>query len=197
MKKEDLLQEVDNCILNCDTMGFSKNVEELLSLTDEDDACHCLTQLLRRQYTTYKAASIAKLLEIIIRKRPNLAMIKYPDNYMFRLVMICGSMDLYECYIEEAIEPMLKSNEEMDAIDCYMELFSIAEKYNEEIYSRYDRCVKGMHFNGTFSRYEKDASVALIHQENYEIMDSIVEKYNSIVGRRDILKDLNKRMGLD
>lgn len=54
-----------------------------------------------------------------------------------------------------------------------------------------------MDFNGVFARYEKDNSIALIHQEDFEIMDDVVEKYNSIVGRRDILADLEKRYNVD
>jgi hypothetical protein len=37
----------------------------------------------------------------------------------------------------------------------------------------------------------------LIHQEDYEIIDDIIEKYNTIIGRRDILNDLNKRAGME
>ncbi|MFZ4799492.1 MAG: hypothetical protein ACOYMA_18480 [Bacteroidia bacterium] len=197
MKKEEVLKEIDDCILNCDTRNLAKNVEELLSQTDEDDACQCISQILLRHYTTYRADATAALMEIIIRKHPNLATIKFPDNYLFRLVILSGSMDLYECYIEEAIEPMLKGKEESDVLDYYMGLYTTAEKYNDGIFSKYVRYIKGMDFNGAFSRYEKDANVAMIHQENYEIMDSIVEKYNSIVGRRDILKNLNKKIRLD
>ncbi|MEI6627540.1 MAG: UDP-N-acetylmuramate dehydrogenase, partial [bacterium] len=44
----------------------------------------------------------AKMMEIIIRKRPNLAMLQFPENYLFRVAVLRGSTDLYECYIEEA-----------------------------------------------------------------------------------------------
>jgi len=39
--------------------------------------------------------------------------------------------------------------------------------------------------------------VVLINREDYEIMDDVVEKYNAIIGRRDILRDLNKMQELE
>lgn len=34
----------------------------------------------------------------------------------------------------------------------------------------------------------------LIHNEDFETVESVVEKYNAIIGRRAILKDLEDRV---
>ena len=152
------------------------------------------TRLFAR-YITHKADSTAKLMEVIIRQKPRLSMFKFPANDMFRAAIARGSVDLYECYIEEAIEPHLQGKTEDKQTDCYLELFNTAEDLTLELFSQYQRCVKGTDFNGAFARYEKNENVALIHQEDFQIMDDVVENFNAIIGRRDILKDLNKRMG--
>lgn len=197
MNKEQVLIKIEDCMVRCDANGLEKNVDELLKLTDDEEACLELSKRLFQRYTTFKANSTAKLMEIIIRKNPKMAMIKFPENYLFRLGVIRGSMDLHECYIEEVVEPYLVGKNEDEITECYLDLYSVAEKLTEAFFPKYTRCVKGMDFNGAFSRYEKDNSIALIHQEDFEIMDDVVEKYNTIVGRRDILIDLEKRYNVD
>ena len=197
MNKAEVLLKIEDCMVRCDASGLGKNVEELLKLTNDEDACMELSKRLFNRYNTFKADSTAKLMEIIIRKNPKMAMIKFPENYLFRLCVIRGSMDLYECYIEEVVEPFLVGKTEDEITECYLDLYSVAEKLTESFFPHYVRCVKGMDFNGAFSRYEKDNSIALIHQEDFEIMDDVVEKYNTILGRRDILIDLEKRYNVE
>ena len=195
MKKEEILEEIDDCMLRCDAKGLANNVDELLKVSKQEEVSYDLATRLFARYTTFKADSTAKLMEVIIRQKPRLAMLKFPENDMFRAAILRGSMDLYECYIEEAIEPHLKGKSEDKQVDCYLELYNIAEGLSLELFSQYQRSVKGTDFNGAFARYEKNENIALIHQEDFQIMDDVVENFNAIVGRRDILKDLNKRMG--
>jgi hypothetical protein len=197
MEKEAILVEIEDCLIRCDAKNLLLNVEELLKVTTEEDASMELSQQLFTRYNTFRADAIAKLMETIIRKYPNLAMLGFPANYFFRLAIVRGSVDLYECYIEEVIEPFLVGKTEDEITECYLDLYSVAEKLTESFFPHYVRCVKGMDFNGTFSRYEKDNNIALIHQEDFEIMDDVVEKYNTILGRRDILIDLEKRYNVD
>lgn len=197
MKKEDILEKIDDCMLRCDAKGLAENVDELLKVSKQEEACYDLATRLFARYNTFKADSTAKLMEIIIRQKPRLAMLKFPENDMFRAAILRGSMDLYECYIEEAIEPFLKGKSENKTVDCYMELYNVAEQLADDSFPKYVRCVKGMDFNGAYAKSEENPNAVLINQEDYEIMDEVVEKYNTIIGRRDILKDLNKRMGME
>jgi hypothetical protein len=196
MEKEQILRKVEDCMERCDAEGLANSVAELLKVTNDEDACEELSKFLSKRYTTFKADSTAKMMEIIIRTRPILAMLKFPGNYLFRVAVLHGSMDLYECYIEEAIEPFLKGKTEDETFECYLDLSSLTEKLNEALFPQYVRCVKGMDFNSAFARYEKNDNVLLINQEDYEILEDVVEKYNTIVGRKNILIDLEKRAGM-
>ena len=197
MGKEEIIKKIDACMERCDLPSFRATLDELLKLTDDENASQELSRLLYEKYTTIKADSLAGMMEIIIRKRPNLAILEFPENYFFRLAVLRGSMDLYECYVEEVIEPAFKGKTEDEAAMGYMELYSVAEKLTVEFFPKFVRCIKGMDFNGAFGLYEKNDNVVLINQEDYEILEDVVEKYNTILGRRDILKDLNIRSGVE
>lgn len=194
MKKEQVLHEIEDCLIRYDFRGLELNIDKLIDVSSEIDACVVLSQLLLKKYTTYSADATAKLMETIIRKKPNLALLEFPSNYFFRLSIICGSMDLYECYIEEAIEPYLKGKDEDEISNCYFELYEIANEIDDTLFAKEVPCVKGMDFNGAFAPYEGNSDVVLINREDYEIMNNVVEKYNAIIGRRNIISDLNKKM---
>lgn len=193
MKKEEILEEIDDCMLRCDAKGLAKNVDELLKVSKQEEACYDLATRLFARYNTYKADSTAKLMEVIIRQKPRLAMLKFPENDMFRAAILRGSVDLFECYIEEAIEPFLKEKSRSKADDCYMELLTVAEQLTEDFFPKYVRCVKGMDFNGAYARSEENPNAVLINHEDFEVMDDVVEKYNTILGRRDIIKVLTEK----
>ncbi len=195
MKTEKILLEIEDCLDRCDEKGLAKKVEELVIATNEEESCKELSIRLYNYYTTFKADATAKALEVIIRQRPSLAMLKFPENYLFRVALMRGSMELYQCYMDEAIKPFLKGKKKDKTDFCYMDLYNIADKLTETFFNKTMRCVKGMDFNGAFGRLEENSNVFLINREDYEIMNDVVERYNTILGRRDILKDLNKRMG--
>ena len=132
----------------------------------------------------------------MIRCEPELAMIRFPENYFFRLAMLKGSYDLYECYIEEAIEPFINGMKTDKAREYYQQLFSLGLKIQGTFMQKMVRCVKGMDFNSAFELPEKNENVQLIYREDFEVLDDVVENYNKIIGWRDILQDLGKRAGM-
>jgi hypothetical protein len=136
---------------------------------------------------------MAGLLQMMVRDNPQLALLKFPENFLYRLVIVKGSVDLYECFIEEAVEPFLKDKDEDDQLDYYADLFTTAMQLNDFFFPEYTQCIKGMDFNGIFATYENNSDVSLIHTEDFKTMDDVVEKYNTIIGRRDIIIDLEKR----
>ena len=136
---------------------------------------------------------MAGILQIVIHSNPNLALLKSSENHLFRLVVIKGSMDLYECFLEEAIEPFLKDKNEDEQLDCYLDLYTVAIQLNDYFFSQYTACVKGIDFNGVFGDHDENPSISLINTEDFEILDDVVEKFNTTIGRRDIIKDLEER----
>jgi hypothetical protein len=77
-----------------------------------------------------------------------------------------------------------------------MELLNTAQTLVDYFFPDYKKCVKGLHYNGSFGVQDYKENVVLMHREDYKIMGDVVEKYNTLIGRRDILKDLNTRVGL-
>ncbi len=187
------LKEIEDCLIRCDADGLSTSVEKLLKITSVEDASRDLSALFLKHFTTYKADGLAKLMELVIRKEPKLAMVNFPENYLFRLSIITGSKELYECYIEEAIIPYWAKKSTEKKIECYLDLYGIAEQYSQAIFPTYNRCIKGLHFNGAFGEYEKNENTAFINKDDFEIINEVVEKYNAIIGRRDIINDVFKR----
>lgn len=193
MSKQELFQEFDDCFDYADKKGMLENIKNYQKSVSEEEASRDLAEYIFFKYTTFKADAMAGFMQMMIQDNPNLALLKFPENYFFRLAVIKGSMDLYDCFIEEAIEPFLKGKNEEEKGDYYLELYNVATKLNDKFFPQYVRCEKGMDFNGIFGVYEKDSAISLIHTEDFEIMDDVVEKFNTIIGRRDIIADLEKR----
>ncbi|OAB25322.1 hypothetical protein SAMN05444395_10945 [Flavobacterium fryxellicola] len=193
MSKEELFEKLNDCYDYGDKQGIVVNIEKYQKNVSEEEASRDLAEYIFLKFTTNKADAMAGLMRMMIKDNPNLALLKFPENYFYRLAVIKGSMDLYDCYIEEAIIPFLKDKDEDAVNDCYMELTCVAEKLNDHFFPNYVPCIKGMDFNGAFATYEKDTEISLIRSEDYEIINDVVEKYNTIIGRRDIIKDLYER----
>lgn len=190
----EILAEVEERMAECDVQGLADSVVELLQHLSEEEASKELSMLLYKRYTTFKEESTARLMEVIIRTRPQLALLKFPENFFFRVAVLRGSMELYQCYIEEAILPYLEDKNEDEIFNCYSDLYGVADQLNEVFFPKFVKCIKGMDFNGAFAVHEDNENVVLVNREDYEIMDEVVEKFNTIIGRRDIVKDLNDRM---
>jgi hypothetical protein len=197
MKTEKIIKDIIKCLDIADFNTIDKKLDELLNILSDDEASNLLSGMIFKQYTTYKSGYLATLMEKIIRKKPELAQVNHPENFLFKLAFIKGSKELYECYIEEAVEPFLQGKTKDEVEMYYLELFSIADQFNEAFFPKFVRCIKGMDFNGAFAHSDENENIVLINREDYETMNDVVEKYNTIIGRRDILKDLEKRMGMD
>ena len=193
MSKETIIEEMYNCIDYADLKGFKDQVAAYLSICDVSTASQDLATFLITQYTASRADTIAKLLEIIIHTNPEIALVNFPENHFFRIVMISGSTDLLDCYIEEAVEPFLENKTEEEYKSYYEKLLHLGAKLNTLFSDQYSTAIKGMDYNGAFSN---ENGKATMHSEDYEIMEDIVNKYNSIVGRRDVIKTLMLNSGM-
>ncbi|MGV1012417.1 MAG: hypothetical protein ACOYBS_08215 [Flavobacterium sp.] len=191
---KQILSKIEKCADTNDLQGFSSYIDELLLVTDVTNASLLLSAFLLNRHTTSNSKDTAKLQEIILNSNEELAMINFPDNCFFQTAVLKGSMELYECYMEEAIESYLYDKSEDEAYTCYMNLNTIAERYNDLIFDRIPKYIKGKDFKSAVSKYEKDPNLVLIDAEDVAIMEKVIENYNGILGRRDILKDLEARM---
>jgi hypothetical protein len=191
---KQVLSKLEKCADKKDLKGFNSLIDELLLVTDINNASLLLSAFLLNRHSTANSKDTAKLLEIILSSDVEFAMINFPDNCFFQTAVLKGSMELYECYMEGAIESYLYDKSEDEAFDCYMNLNTIAERYNDLIFDRIPKYIKGKDFKSAVSKFDKDSDLVLIAEDDIEIMERVIENYNGILGRRDILKDLEKRM---
>lgn len=192
MTKEEILIEMDECLDSGSTSGFKEQVENLLKIHSDEEVSLIIAQYLSEKYTAFKADGLATYLAIAIQKRPNIAVINHPENPLFKLGIIRGSKDLYDCYMEEAVLPFLSLAIADEHMDHYYELLAIAEKMDEMIFVKYEARLKGMHYNGAIPG--EQPHLVRINKADYEIMEDVMEHFNAIIGRREILKDLNRRI---
>lgn len=197
MIPQEILDEMYNCLEYANLQGFEEQVNVYLEITDESTASQGLATFIVTEYTASNADTMAMLMEIIIRCNPNLALINYPQNHFFRIIMISGSMDLYECFLKEAVEPHLAKFSEKEYKAYYNKLLKLGAKMNTVFSDQYEPQIIGIHFNGPFATDDYNPNVALINQEDYEFMNDIVNKFNTIVGRRDVIKALMTKSGLE
>lgn len=187
------IQKIENCFYNAQISELPELIKILISEIGVEDASEKYATLLLQKFTHFSADTCAKLMEIAIHKDMQMALAKFPVNPFFRLAVFKGSVDLYECYIEEFIEPLLsRSTDEEKNFDIYLDLYTVAQKIAEECHNNYHRVIKGMDYNGAFK--SERLGILSINEEDFEIMNALCENYNSIIGRRDIVQDLEKRM---
>ena len=192
MSKENISHEMDESLKYADLAGFKEQVDKLFTKYTQKEVSEFIGEFIYKRYTTYKADSMARLLEIVIAKDPNIININHPDNPFFKLSVIKGSLELYNCFMEVGLQPFLKDKDEDFAFDYLTELELVARELNDTFFPQYVKCIKGMDFNGAI-RQDAYSNQLSINIEDYEILDDVVEKYNTIIGRRDIIADLEER----
>tara|TARA_A100000171_G_scaffold46746_1_gene51928 strand:+ start:19023 stop:19613 length:591 start_codon:yes stop_codon:yes gene_type:complete len=194
MKQKDI-----DVFYNCLDCGDRKKFEELLKKylekTDNKEASEDLAMLFLHEYTLQKADYLAAFLEIIFKAKKELALVNMPENPFFKLSIIRGSTDLFECYMEEGINEFLETLNRKERKKYFDELLKVAAHYNAKFLNEYKVQIKGMHYNGGIN-HDTDGRLLNIHKEDFEMMQDMVDKYNTIVGRRDIMTLLMKEVGM-
>lgn len=197
MKHEKIVNKIEKAVIEADLKELDHQLDFYLKKTEDTEASQRLSEVLYKCYTTYKSEYLAKIMEVIITKRPNLAFVNHPQNFLFKTVLLTGSVEMYECYLEEAIMPSLQKTKDEDQEMYYLDLQITAQELSDYLFAKYPKCVKGLDYNSAFSNLKTKENVLLIHQQDYETLENVAKKYNTILGRRDIIKDLNKRAGLE
>ena len=194
MTDKHILLQIEHCADTNDLQGFEKQVDQLLAITNEASASQLLSAFLMNQYTTATANSCVQFLEIILNKNPELALVNLPDNSFFQVAIVRGSFELYQCYRDEALESYLYDKTSDEAYQCYLSLNTVADRYNTMIFERLSQYIKGKDYKGAVASNDKDPSLSLIKNNDLDFMERIIEYYNGILGRRDILKDIETRL---
>lgn len=197
MKHENIVNKIEQAVIEADLNEIDLQLDYYLQKTEDTEASQRLSEVLYKYYTTYKSEYLAKIMEVIIRKRPSLAFVNHPQNFLFKTVLLTGSVDMYECYLEEAIIPFLQKKKDDDKEIYYMELQNTAQELSDYFFAKYPKCVKGLDYNSAFTNPKTSENVLSIHKQDYEALEDVAKKYNTILGRRDIITDLNKRAGLE
>lgn len=184
--------KLENSLIEADVESF-KNALELLNLhASIDEGAEIIAYIIDENYSRLKSDYLAKLLELAIRKNPAWALINLSENWIFKIAIGVGSVDLYECYMEEAVEPVIKKKDFDSRMSFILDLFSTAEKIDEDLLTDYPELIQGTHYNGGF--IVKESGSVQLNTEDYQIMKEIISNYTAIIGRRKILKDLSKRI---
>ena len=197
MKTEKILSEITECIINADLIGLDKGLDLLLQATTDELACKELSQILCDFYTPFKSDYLATVVEIIIKRKRTIALVSHPTNFLFQTIISTGSYEMYECLIEEAVVPHLTKASPEEQEIYFLELQNTAQELSNKLFKENIKCIKGKHYNGAYSKLESNKNVVLINEEDYNILEDVVNRYNTIIGRRDIIKDLTTRSGLD
>ena len=197
MNTEQIIQEIEEHLNKGDIKSATKALYNHYEGFSDFDMCKEISGILYKQYKHWRSELIALLLEKIIRMNPNIAQVNFPDNFLFKLCITTGSMDMYECFIEEAVEPFLKDESEDVKWDYYAELSNIAHSLNDYFFPNYDRYEYGVDYKGAFAVYEKNSDFFIIEKDDYYAMEEVVETFNKIVGRRDVVAKLDEKLNED
>lgn len=196
MTQEEFFENITKCLDYGNIQGVESNLRILNEEYSPEDAGQLLSFYILKKYTLFRADMLSVVLEKAIRVNRELALVMFPDNFIFRLTMAAGSVELYECFIEEAIEPELIEqgyNKEQEQ-NYYLKLCETAAAYNSQYATQYHEFRKGVHYNSAMSDPDRLGYVHL-SEEDYSEIENIIAVYNKLVGRRKILGDLLKRSG--
>ncbi len=197
MNTEQIIKEIEKHLATADKKGATDTFCRHLEGLSDFEKSRKAAEILYKQYTNFRSGMIAMLMEGIIRNSPNIAQVNFPENFLFKLCVITGSKDLYECFVEEAVEPYLENKSEDEIWDYYTELSIVAKKLNDHFFSHYEPYKKGIHYNSALPLHEENRNELAIHREDYVVMEEIIENYNRIIGRRDIINALEEKMDID
>jgi hypothetical protein len=190
MDKNTILKELSLDIEEASTSSFKSNLEEAKKLFSKKELIDELSKILLVNYTSYKEDGISYFLEIILKSDVEFGIIDEDQNKFFRLAVLKGSMKLLECLFEEAYTPYFSDKDEDEKFDFNANLSITAYQIDELVMDNSKKVYKGLDFNGGY--LDQDRNMVVINPEDFHKMDSICELYNAMVGRKEVIKFLEK-----
>lgn len=187
--KEQILEKIRKCFLSASLPTINQEIAKLLEFMDEANVSQKIATLFIKDYTFYQSDYFAAILASIIQEHRGLALVNGVKNPFFQMAIFKGSIDLYECYMDMAIIPLLEDKgKDQTGYDFYTDLIKEANLITDACFDNYQAVRKGIHFNG--GRPNEEGFITM-HQEDYDVMHALYEHFNAIIGRRDILKLMN------
>ncbi|MDR3678896.1 MAG: hypothetical protein P4L41_02945 [Flavipsychrobacter sp.] len=200
MTTEALLNTICNEIKCQDIKSLENSVIMLLKkLSNEEEslkianakASSLLADIIIKAYSRLLEPFIADALKMMIRRRAQIALVGHPNNALFIAILKTGSVEIYNSFILEC--------EEMHTSDDFKvlceALIETAFEFSKDTLSKCVQCNNGKEFYPAVpSNANRD--IMTIHIDDYSIIMTVVEQYNSIVGRQQIISDLTLRMNL-
>lgn len=179
---ERYVAKIDKLIAEGNLSGYSAALKELDRLDSKESATILMRGFLR-SYTSFRADAIALFMEMAIRHNMEWAKVHQEDNPLFRVCLVSGSMDLYDCYVEE-----------VSGLDqeWFKKMVYLAAAHNEKLLTESSIVLKGRDYNSGFTENGR----RLINMDDFEIMNETMERYNRIIGLRMILGDLLHKAGM-
>ena len=181
---EQQAQAISQKLANCMDAGLMKEyvkVLDALKVEPAQNVCICIGQALLMGYTSFKADSRAKFLEIALKHTPEWGKFGGVRNPLFRASFAIGSMDLYECFIEEV--PGLDD-------EFFSEAYADFLGMQEQLMDRYKVILKGREYNSGINSGNR----RMIDLDDFAVINRTMEDYNAIINRHLIMKDVEKRM---
>lgn len=195
--KEEILEEIAECLHYADFDGVIENLNQLFMAYSVEECAQLIGRYIVENYTLYKAEFLAMFLEKALQLNKILALVEYPDNYIFRVAIATGSYEIYECFIEEAIDLEMneKTYDAKQKEEYFLGLCKVGAHYNGKFSTQYHEFRKGIHYNSAMTDPNRGGFVHM-EEADYLAMEETIANYNKIVGRRKILEDLLKKSRL-
>lgn len=190
MDKNTILKELTLDIEEASASSFKSNLEEAKKLFSKNELIDELSKILMVNYTSYREDGLAYFLEIILQSDVEFGIINEDQNKFFRLAVLKGSMKFLECLFEEAYNPYFSDKDEDEKFDFNANLSITAFQIDDLVIENSTKFYKGLDFNGGY--LEQDSNKVVIALEDFQKMDSICELYNAMVGRKEVIKFLEK-----
>jgi hypothetical protein len=197
MNPQKIFAQLYDKLGNFQNNGGPELLNELIKDTELKEAASLIAELFIQKFDNGKPDDLEWLLKEILEVKPELAYVDFPYNPIFAATIIHGVFDVYRGYVEKGIEVYLKDKSGEEKFDCYSDLSITAQQISEDLFPKYEQYFKGMHYNTAFRRDAENPHILMITEEDVLFYERIVRNYNSIIGRRIIIDDLNKRSDVD
>lgn len=176
---EKYVEALFDCFCQGSVIGYAKVLNELLEYQALDAATVVENTLLRALDHSYHCGDqVAVLMEMAIRKNEEWALVNGDYNPLVQSIIKSGSMDLYDCYTE-LVEGLTK--------EWYSTLLANLAKMNMQVLSQYEHVLLTRDFNSGL----EEGAFRRIHEEDYQKMFLVTQRYNRLVGIYKLMVRVN------
>jgi len=183
-----------NLLFELDSIGDIRDtVQRLLKETTPEITTKLIADAMGPRYKSYYADQASYQLKILFEDCQSV--IESPEAHipLFEMIIINGAVEVYNTFNKIICKPYVSKMDEDQAGDYYFDLYLKAQEMSDILFSRYHSIKKGTHFIGEVAELPSDPSYSIIAKEDYDAMELVIEAYNAIIGRKEILEDLESK----